>query len=116
MTLAADADSRVTHLQEMPEHETTLRDDDDESGLIELMQEVEHSATGVTAVLVRICGHKEGIGRTFVSRATEMNQLTDRRREVELVRDGRIQQKYTQQLKDVADQAATHLQDFADQM
>ena len=63
--LATDAEPRARHLQETPKHETALREDDDEAlGLIELMQEVEHSASDLTAVLARICVHTEGIGRS----------------------------------------------------
>ena len=89
---------------------------DEELGLLEVMEELQRAVASLTDTVARIGEHTVRIGAQFRDRTEETSRLTEQQAQLEHIGGSRAKQEYLAKARELVNQAAVDLEQYADDM
>jgi hypothetical protein len=95
---------------------SSAEESDEELGFLEVMEELQRAVASLTDAMARINEHTVRIGAQFRDRTEETNRLTEQQAQLEHIGGSRAKQEYLAKTKELVNQAAVDLEQYADDM
>ncbi len=119
----SDHDAVVCQDQSLAEAAPSTKSDvsseeesDEELGLLEVMEELQRAVASLTDTVARIGEHTVRIGARFGDRTEESSRLTEQQAQLEHIGGSRAKQEYLAKARELVNQAAVDLEQYADDM